>query len=382
MQYQLDSKDKCMRRVMQVVYNLDMGGAENLVFEYCLLLDKSQFEVVLLCFEHGNAERETILREHGVKLYFVCEAMTKALRNDIISRARQKWQRFHVVRRIIRKENPDVIHTHLLLNVYVVFAKPDLGTKIFHTVHSDMKRQWSEGRSNRQDFRAMKYLIRRYDTTIFALHKRMQKEINDLFGVTNTVVLNNGVEINRFQNCKDKKVVRRELGIPEDGFVIGCVGRFNKVKNHDLVIDIFREYSKRHDNAWLLLVGNGELKETIENKLDKLALLGQTLILSNRLDVPDIMKAMDIMLLTSFSEGVPLTLVEAQCAGIPAIVSDVVTEDMRISNLIRYKNINESVVLWVDEIERFKVDSVEYYNIEDWDIINIVKQLELMYEEK
>ena len=127
----------------------------------------------------------------------------------------------------------------------------------------------------------------------------MKNEVNELFNVTNTVVLNNGIDFKRFDKARNKEIVRKEIGISCDAFVVGHVGRFIGVKNHELIIQAFKKVIQIKKNAFLLLIGDGVLKEKIINELNTEGFNDKYLILSNRNDIPDLLKTMDVFVFPS-----------------------------------------------------------------------------------
>ena len=129
------------------------------------------------------------------------------------------------------------------------------------------------------------------------------------------------------------------------------------------------------------MVGNGETMETIRKKVRILGLDKRVIILSDRTDVPELMGIMDILIFPSFSEGMPVTLVEAQIVGIRCLVADSVSKEIVFSNLVKYKSLKESKECWADEALSWKNDNVKYYGVDKWDITKIVKKLEGMYLE-
>jgi glycosyltransferase involved in cell wall biosynthesis len=150
------------------------------------------------------------------------------------------------------------------------------------------------------------------------------------------------------------------LGIPPDAFAIGHVGRFSQQKNHAFVIDVFSELIKLEPKAFLLLTGDGELRREIEKKVLEVGLSQRVLFLGSRPDVPHLMQGiMDVFLLPSFYEGLPLVLIEAQAAGLPSVVSDVIPEEAAIVKpLVRRVSLSEPAVEWAKAI-RVHRDVVE-----------------------
>ena len=215
----------------------------------------------------------------------------------------------------------------------------------------------------------------------FVLHEQMRKETNAFFNVNDSVILNNGIDFEKFENALPKAVVRKREGIPENAFVIGHVGRFTKNKNHTFLVDVFAEIKKNTPEAYLLLVGNGETLEDIQDKIKHLGLDDCSKILSYRTDVPDLLSAMDRFVFPSIYEGLGIVLIEAQKIGIPCIASSAVPDAAKISNLMKTLDLHFSADIWADEIEKFQIDEIEYYGAEEWEIKQVVNKMERIYEE-
>ena len=141
------------------------------------------------------------------------------------------------------------------------------------------------------------------------------------------------------------------MQLPTDAIVIGHVGRFNKQKNHAFLIDIFHAFVQKHPHAHLVLVGVGELMEETQKKVQKLQLNHQVHFLGIRSDVPSLLHAMDLFLFPSFMEGLSVSMVEAQCAGLPCVVSDTIPTEVSMSDLVSFLSLKAPVDEWVKEME-------------------------------
>lgn len=167
-----------------------------------------------------------------------------------------------------------------------------------------------------------------------------------LFGEKPFMVINNGIDLNKFTyNEQIRQTYRSKYSI-NDYKVIGCVATFNSQKNHTFLIDIFSELHKKDASYKLLLVGNGSLKVEIESKVSRLGLTDAVIFMGKSTEVPQLMQAMDMLIMPSLFEGLPLTLIEAQATCLPCYVSDVVSDEVKITELINFISLDDSPKQW------------------------------------
>lgn len=369
------------KKVIQLIHGFSMGGAETLVKEYCLKLNKEKYDVSVLCFYKYGAPYEKILEDAGIRITYIDDYKKRCARTGVkkLLNGFEIVRRYFYIKKHLTKESPDILHSHLAVNSYVDFANLKKGTKIVHTVHNEPKRLWRNTFSRRLDFWSAKRLITKYQMRFVVLHEAMRKEVNEMFGIEDSIVLNNGIDFARFENAESKNAVRHREGIPEDAFVIGHVGRFGPQKNHKFLVEIFEKIYEQNQNAYLLMIGNGNLKGEIEEQLKSKGLESRYKILSNRSDVPDLLNAMDKFVFPSLYEGLPVTLIETQKAGLECFVSDRITESVIVSNLVIRISLEESAKAWAEHILKDTVGTIEYEGIEAWDMKHVVLRLEEIY---
>ena len=170
-----------------------------------------------------------------------------------------------------------------------------------------------------------------------------------LFGSYSYKVINNTIDSELFAYKSLRRETIRETLTLKGCFVIGHVGRFLDMKNHDFLIDIFEIIHRKHSKARLLLVGEGPLKKRIELKAKALGLNETVIFTGNREDVADLMQAMDVLVFPSKHEGLALTLIEAQASGLHCIVSDTLTRESAITDLLEYIPLSVSPELWAQK---------------------------------
>lgn len=365
-----------MKKIVEFIPELSMGGAETLVKDYCLKIDKTQFDIIVLCSIKFGYPWEKVLEDAGIRVVYINDYTNNKPKN-IIEKFIIRQRRFQFVKKFFKKENPDVIHIHLGLAEYVWRAR--VVCNVLYTVHTTPDFVWG---NNKREENFCKKLVKKNNMRFITLHEQMRQEVNERFGVDNSIVLNNGIDFSRFEINIDKKEYRKVIGVPEKAFVVGHVGRFAQQKNHDFLVDVFYEVSKLNESAFLLLVGDGELKKQISDKLNSCGLNGKYLILSNREDIPELMKCMDIFVFPSILEGLGIVLVEAQKCELPCIVSDAVPKAVNLTNLVQFKSLNETVVSWAGEVMNFKVNQIKSHGLEDWNMNNVIHRLESIYRDE
>lgn len=367
-----------MKTVIQFIHELGDGGGSSIVKDYALCMRNDGYRVVVLVvFPELTSVNYQILTQNGIEIRSVFG------NKNFIHRLENKiYASFFIertIKKLLRELNPIAIHCHLEVLKYVsLCSKELLGKKVVYTCHSLPKRYFKN--SNDPEFKAANYLIKKNGLQMIALHQEMAKEINQMFGIENTVVVSNGIDLERFFQCKiEKAEMRKKLGIPEDSFIIGHIGRFNKVKNHSFLINVFNAVADVNKKAFLLLVGTGELRQKIEKQLEEKGLTNRTMVLTHRTDVPELLRAMDVFVFPSLCEGLGIVLIEAQAVRCRCVVSDTIPKEAIVSNYVIPLSLNDSVNTWRDAIlKNTKVDFVGDFS--SYDITKNVKLVESIYE--
>jgi len=164
-------------------------------------------------------------------------------------------------------------------------------------------------------------------------------------------VMQNAIDTKRFQyDDAKRKQIRKEFDISEEAFVIGHVGRFAYQKNHRFMISVFEKLLQQQENAYMLLVGEGELQDEIQCQVEKLGLRERVIFTGARQDVNDMYSAMDVFFLPSFYEGVAVVAWEAQANGLPIVSSNNVSEEIVCADNISRLNLEEGEDLWIEKL--------------------------------
>ena len=223
-----------------------------------------------------------------------------------------------------------IFHAHAELNLWPLMVATKLGipTRIAHSHNAK-----STVNLKYFFFKYEQLFIKKYCTDMFMCSTPAGEWSygKDAVESGKVQLIKNGIDTAKFEFNESVRAKKREELNLKDKLVIGHVGRFMFQKNHSFLIDIFNEIHKINDNTVLVLVGDGELAEKIKSKVSQLGLSDSVIFVGNTSAVSDFMQAMDVFLFPSHWEGLPLTGVEAQTAGLPVIMSDVIADELCIT---------------------------------------------------
>ena len=356
--------------------SLSDGGAETLVKDYVLFLDKERFEpIVLVDWIFTDSANYKRLKDSGIQIVSLYK------RYSIFHRAVNKFFREKYIdfklKRILKKLKPDVIHIHLSALHHIEKIANELkDVRLFYTCHSTPSAFFDD--DERED-NAAKYLIANNDLRLIALHDDMKEELDERFSVSNTVVVKNGINLDRYRHpAINKNEMRKSLRISDDAFVVGHVGRFSPEKNHRFIIEVFSLLLQKEPKAFLLLIGAGDERESIESLIKEKWIEERVLILSSRTDIPELLNAMDVFIFPSLYEGFGIALVEAQASGKRCIVSDNINPSAFVSSLVVPLPLRDKKK-WCDAILG-RIDGPRYEDrLSDYDISKEIRKLERLY---
>lgn len=199
-------------------------------------------------------------------------------------------------------------------------------------------------------------------------------------------ILNNAIDPSQFAFSEDlQKKKREELGIGCQ-FALGHIGNFDAVKNHAFLIDVFSCVCKRDPACRLLLVGGGDsaLRKAVEKQAAQKGLAGKVQFLGKRGDVHELLNAIDLFLLPSLHEGLPVVVVEAQANGLKCLLSDAISKEVAITGNVEFISLQKSANFWADRVLSYK----DNYKREDmqaaiqnagYDINSVTRWLEKFY---
>ena len=372
--------NKTMNKCVVVEYlegSLSDGGAETLVKDYVQLLDKDKFEpIILVDWIFKNSANYKRLKDSNIKIISLYPSYS------IFWRAVNKFFRKKYLdgklKKVLKKIKPNVLHIHLAALNHVVEAREQLqDVKLFYTCHSEPRVYFDEKKGEDQ---AARTLLKENNLVFIALHKDMATEIRERFNTNNVAVIKNGIDADRFKNIKEtKEEIKQQLGMEQGSFVVGHIGRFVPVKNHKFLLEVFDEITKVEPNSELLLIGTGEDEPLVRQWIQEKGLTAKVKILSNRTDIPQLLKAMDVFVFPSLFEGFGIVLVEAQVANLRCIVSDNLNEEVFLSKFVIPTSLKESPKVWAQRALDQTLFSDYPDRLAEYDIKKEIKNLENLY---
>ena len=200
----------------------------------------------------------------------------------------------------------------------------------------------------------LRLFSKKYATHYFACSELAGRWLfgDKTFNKGEVTVINNAIELEKYKfNEQTRDSLRAKYGLTNQ-FVIGHIGRFMSQKNHTFLIDIFYEVVKRQHNSKLLLIGDGPLYDEIVNKVHTLNLDDKVVFTGVKQNAYDYYNAMDVFVLPSLYEGLPVVGVEAQANGLPIVTSDTVTRDLNIAGGVDYLSLGETASFWAKTTRR------------------------------
>lgn len=367
-----------MIKVLVLDTVMDRGGAETMIMNYMRNINRDEISFDFLTNRDYRAAYEDEIESLGGKVYHMSPQLPGHFR---------KYKR---EMREFLKEHPEyrIIHSNLEERSYLPLKeakKMNVPVRISHAHNRPLG--FDIKTLVRYYFR---WRLKKVNTHMFACGY----EAGDwLYGKKNrdkVILINNAIDAKQFSYDENKSLeMKKNLGV-EGKTVIGHVGRFFAQKNHPFLIDIFKSIHDKDPNTALLLVGGGELDDALMNqmkeKVKDLGLEESVKFLGVREDVVDILQAFDLFLLPSLYEGLPVTMIEAQAAGLPCVISDKVPIQCDITGNTKVVSLDDTTDKWADTVldylkEYRRTDTFEKIKASGFDIQENAKWLEDFYKE-
>ena len=354
-------------RILLLFTVMDRGGAETMVMNYYRHIDRQQIQFDFMVHREQRGAFDDEIESMGGRIYRMPPIYP------------QNFIRYKRLLREFFEEHDEykIIHSHMSELGYFAFKEArrhGVPIRICHAHNApDFKH---ENLIQYIKLIPRYYFIRRirHLTTDFFVCSHIAgvwlygKKRQNKF-----VFMRNAIETAQFlYNSDEAKSVRQELGISNQRLICH-IGRYNKQKNHSFLIDIFKEIHQLDSDSILLLIGDGDLRKEIEDKVNRLNLLSNVRFLGVRDDVPQLLKASDLLLFPSYYEGLSVVLVEAQATGIKCIVTNSLADETIIcEDQMKLVSLQKNAKEWADIVLKEKSEkrehAIEVMKEKGWDV--------------
>ena len=291
-------------KVVHIVPMLAPGGAETLAVHIVRGLNRERYEVAVVSLRKWpGCDLERLLVEHGARVSYLGK------------RPGFDFRMYYRVNKVLRTLRPDIIHTHLHVLRYALPSMLSFkhAAKV-HTVHNLAEREAEPGT------RWIQRYAFNHGVVAVAVSDEVAISLERLYGVRDCRMIANCIPTDRYASPQtSRRVWRAREGFRDDDVLFVCVARFAPQKNHSLLLEAFAQGPASNPNAHLVLVGEGALRGQLELQSRNLGLATQVHFLGLRTDIPDVLGAMDVFVLSSDYEGSPLSVIEAMASGLPIV---------------------------------------------------------------
>ena len=331
-------------RILEICVDLDGGGIDRYLYNYCSRIKSIHFDFALVEQDKvGILEKP--LRDMGCNIYYL-PRLQNGLKNN-----------YKALENILKNNKYDAVHVHLgvkSFNALRCAKKCNVQTRI---VHAHIARE-PESRIKKFTRLVYSWLSKMYATDLAACGVEAAKWVwgEKAYKKGKVKIHSNAIDITQFEySTSTRESYRKKLKI-EDKIVVGHVGRICEQKNQIRLIKIFRKIIDREPNAVLLIIGRDSLEGKCEIIAKELGVSDYVKFLGVRNDVDKLLNAMDVFVFPSLYEGLPFTLIEAECNGIPVVYSDSITDEIQINKNVIGLSLDESD-------EKWSMKALEVYNL-------------------
>ncbi len=362
-----------------VVAPLGVGGITSMMINIQRHLDRKQINFDYLVFHDRKEPAEDIVKAMGSRKLV---ASVDNLGNAAIRR----FARLKEIKRVCKENNIEILHYNAdsaadLMNIMAAKA----GGVKYVTIHSHNAGFGTAGIGVKMMSFLLKPLIPLYCDTLWGCSDVAARFLfpQKVIKSKTYYVLPNGIELEKYRfdlSVRDEK--RKELGL-DNKFVIGHAGRFVSQKNHTFLLDIFEEVKKKKQESVLLLFGVGELQEAMKEKARSLGIYDSVIFYGASNEMHKMWQAIDVLLMPSLHEGLPVTGIEAQASGLPCVFSDVITKEVDVTNTSIFLSLDASPEKWADEVISLcgkpREDNIEKLRAANYDITTVADTVAKLY---
>lgn len=363
-----------MERILFIEATELKGGIETFLLNTCKYINKSKYELTVLAdCEKCSIEKE--LKDIGVKIRHI-----HSLKNSVFGYFRDLW-------RVIDPKEYDIVHINknsMSEPFALLICKVKRISHIVVHSHNTQPTANASAHVLHNIFRTL--LIGKKIIRVACSEQAAEWMFGD--GRSNCLILKNGIELDRYAfNADVRKRVRDQLNVRNDEIAICSVGRLCEQKNSLFMIDIISSLVKINAKVKFFMIGSGELEKQVKEKVQKLQLESSVFFLGKRNDVNELLQGMDLFLMPSLHEGLPIAAVEAQAASLPLLISDTVDKGVRLLDSTEFEKLSASPSVWAEHCLTL-IDSTERRDTQNdirksgYDVAESTLSLERLYNRK
>lgn len=324
-------------KILIVAASLKIGGAEKVARDIALYAPSEKYEFHYIVFGDAVGEYEAQITQKGHQVFHWAEPSQNYLKyfRDLLA--------------LMREHQYHAVHAHNMFNCgFTMLAAAIAGVPV-RISHAHSALDAKPSISKRIYEKVMQLLILRCSTDYVACGIAAGKR---LFGkkAKNVQLILNGIDMKAYVFSEEKRaVVRQQLHLA-DNFVLGHVGHLAPVKNQSFLLDLMPLILEQQPDAKLLLLGEGEDRLMLEQKIRDMSLEDSVIMTGNVSNVADYLSAMDVFVFPSLYEGLPLSILEVQANGLPCVISDSVPKDVFLTDLIHPLSLKDPKEQWIAAI--------------------------------
>lgn len=360
--------------ILHVVGKMGSGGVESFILNIYNNIDRDKYKFGFVVHTKKKQVHDDLILSLGGELLRV----PRLRFYNIISYI------YHWVLLLLRNKKYTIIHGHMT-STAIIYGLIALIFRKKIIVHSH---------STRTDHGVNKYIKNIFHFPLRYITKNRlacsQEAGLSTFGHRkNFTVINNAIDTQKYKFNIDKRTNLRNSYNINNRIVIGHVGRLNSIKRQSFILDIMHYliYDLDRKDFYFLCVGEGPDLEKLKLKASKLKISDNVKFLGYQSNINDIMNAMDIIVFPSLYEGLPLVLVEAQCSGLMCVISENISNDVNLTNLIIRRSIESNEVVWGETVANINLSySRNMYanllNEREYDLHSLINKLSKYYESR
>lgn len=362
-------------RVLHVLHSMNRGGAENALMNYYREIEREKIQFDFLLTDPNKCDFEDEILSLGGKVFRVPRLTIKSPMPYINGV------------RCFLKSHPEyqIVHSHTSSKSVVPLGIAKLcgvPVRISHS-HNSMSESGINGRIRE----ALKPLLQRTANVYFSCGKKASEWLygKNLSHRGKVRIIRNVIHASKFRYSLDvRNIFRKKLDIEDNTLVIGQVARFCREKNHKFSLEILYHLLKKRKNVYLLLLGDGPERESIEAYAKELGISEHIKMVGVAPNVYDYEQVMDVFILPSFYEGLPLSIIEAQVSGLPCFTTEgSVSKECSVTDLVSYLPLEDGAERWANEILKYssieRRDRFEEIKAAGYDSVTSARKLQDMY---